>query len=139
MDDAAEGLRMTSFSNWFKGYAGACSLEWLDVWCDSCFCSLEPSSSAELSHPQAPLRSGDTETACKTPCLCLSPGWARMTQEYSTSAIVMFSRSWIYFFQWAQGDFGSSISITRDIIKDWKFSNTLGKCIRKLDSGIALS
>ena len=103
------------------------------------FGSLEPSSSAELSHPQAPLRSGDTETACKTPCLCLSPGWARMTQEYSTSAIVMFSRSWIYFFQWAQGDFGSSISIARDIIKDWKFSNTLGKCIRKLNSGIASS
>ena len=31
MDDAAEGLRMTSFSDWFKGYAGACSLGWLDV------------------------------------------------------------------------------------------------------------
>ena len=37
MDDAAEGLRMTSFSDWFKGYAGACSLGWLDVWCDSRF------------------------------------------------------------------------------------------------------
>src|SRR5436309_6388790 len=51
--------------------------------------SLEPSSSPELSHPKPPFDPATPRPPArglKTRCLCLSPGWDRMTQECLTSA-----------------------------------------------------